>query len=78
MVVLGQSIHINQIFHQRAKLLFPMVLSTKFSYAGRSSFAITFTLYDEESGDIVLTAHRLLTVMDTKAGKSVVIPENVR
>ncbi len=78
MVVLGQSIHITQLFHQRAKLLFPMVLTTKLCYAGKSSFAIAFTLIDEQTGDVVLTAQRLLTVMDANAGKSVVIPETIR
>ncbi len=78
MVVLGQSLHVSQKFHQRARLIFPMMHRSRRVYAGTSSFTIETTLLDKEYGDELVKAYRTFAAMRLSDGRAVPLPQDVR
>ncbi len=78
MVVLGQSLHVSQKFHQRARLIFPMVHRSRLVYAGTSSFTIEVTLLDKEYRDELVKAYRTFAGMRLSDGGAEPLPQDVR
>ncbi len=78
LVVIGQSLHVSQKFHQRARLIFPMVHRSRLVYAGTSSFTLEVTLLDKEYEDELVKAYRTFAGMRRSDGKAQPLPHDVR
>ena len=78
LVVLGQSLNVSQKFHQRARIIFPMMHRSRLVYVGTSSFTIEVTLLDQEFGDELVKAYRTFAGMRLSDGKSQPLPQDVR
>ena len=78
MVFLGQSITITLYFHQRARIIFPMILRSRLVHLGNSSVTIENIIFDKELGDVLLHVRLLLTTMNISNGGSARIPVNIR
>ena len=78
MVVLGQSVTITPYFHQRARIIFPMSLRTRYIHVGNSSFTVEETITDAENGDILLNIRRMIACMNASTGASERMTENFR
>ena len=78
MVALGQSITSTPYFHQRARIIFPMILHTRYIHVGKSSFTLEERITDAEHGDVLFSNRRLLAWMNSSTGASERMPEKFR
>ena len=77
-VALGQSITITPYFHQRARIIFPMILHTRYIHVGKSSFTLEETITDAEHGDVLFSNRRLIALMNASTGASEKMTEKFR
>ncbi len=77
-VVLAQNVQVSPLFHQRARLIFPLLLRVRLVHVGTSSYSLDIDLIDREFGDVLITARRIFAAMDPNTGQAKPLPESFR
>ena len=78
LVVLGQTISISPLYHQRARIRFPMILRSHLVHVGNSSAAAEVIVTDAEFGDVLIRSRRSFALMSTSTGRSARFPDQTR
>ena len=77
-VIAGQSITVSPHLHQKAAINFPISAQARPLHVGTSSFSAEMFVKDDETGDILIQASRLFTLMSRFTGRSQPVPEDIR
>ncbi len=76
-VLLAQRCRIDETFHTRAALVYPLYLDTKIIGRSRSSYIAEATLTEEDTGNIVVVATLKLVCIDPDTKRSKSFPEDL-
>ena len=64
LVLVASTFNVSRIFHQRARLLFPMTVHTRLVHVGNSSFTFEGVTKDAEYGDDLITIKLVCVVIN--------------
>ena len=75
---MGQTISVSPLFHQRARINFPMTFRTRMLHVGSSSFSVQGVVTDTEGGDVLMTGRHLLVAANVFTAQSDKLPEKIK
>ena len=75
---MGQTISVSPLFHQRARINFPMTFRTRMLHVGSSSFSVQGVVTDTDGGDILMTGRHLLVAANVFTAQSAKLPEKIK
>ena len=77
-VVIGQSITVSPLFHQRGRLIFPMMHHTRIVNVGTSSFTMENIITDAKLGDVLVSGQRTFAFTNKYTKKSQQLSQQMR